>query len=348
MTNQYHDAAGRFCSKGEMKSIVDDLGAQVVRGGSSEILDQWIEMKDAYQKASASESSDASAFRAPTAKPKAPARIQHEALSELMEFGAVVTSNGSGSVTANGYDHSQYVEEIQYVYSEEDGSTDEPDAPAGWEYLRGFTNQYSYNGPVMHSSEFMGGALAEHIIDNPGTYATVMIEALPVDLDGNEEAEPVGWAVLHRIEAPAEAKVTPAEKERRRESAKELMEFGRVIQVGKEGVPFPALNGLGLSTAPEEIQYVDLDGDGGAPDPVAPKGWEYLRGFTNQQGYRGPIMHDSEFIGGGLADHILENPGFYSTVLIEGMQDPEDPEYADGDTVPVGWGVLRYVGEQSN
>lgn len=214
MTNPYHDQNGRFCSKGEMKAIVDQLGKAVAnqqagRGKAlsnserdAEIFDRWVEMKSAYEAAASGSVSEASVFSAPVAKPQAaPVRIQHEALSELMDLGRVVRSEGSGKVVDNGYDHGLYVDEIQYVYSEDDGSTDEPEAPSGWEYLRGFSGQHGYGGPVLHASESMSGGLAEHIIDNPGLYAVVAIEALPADLNSNEESEPVGWGVLRRIEA---------------------------------------------------------------------------------------------------------------------------------------------------
>ena len=39
--------------------------------------------------------------------------------------------------------------------------------------------------------------------------------------------------------------------------------------------------------------------------------WELLNGWSGQDGYAGPIMHDSEYIGGALAKYILETPGVY-------------------------------------
>lgn len=131
----------------------------------------------------------------------------------------------------------------------------------------------------------------------------------------------------------------PAAPRTSHEELSEMMDLGRVIQVAPNGA-FPALNGLGLSKAPEEVQYVDLDADGGAPDPVAPAGWEYLKGFTGQYGYSGSVMHSSEYMGGRIADHILDNPGFYAVVEIDVW-----PEDESTDAEPVGWGVLHYVGE---
>lgn len=49
----------------------------------------------------------------------------------------------------------------------------------------------------------------------------------------------------------------------------------------------------------------------------APEGWSLLTGYTRQDGYRGPSMHASEFIGGDLADHIMSTPGDYMAVMDE-------------------------------
>src|SRR5690606_21753532 len=59
-------------------------------------------------------------------------------------------------------------------------------------------------------------------------------------------------------------------------------------------------------------------------------GWEPLSGFTGQYGYRGPVLHPSERIGGGLARHILETPGDYAVATVD------DPETG----APSGWVVL--------
>lgn len=62
----------------------------------------------------------------------------------------------------------------------------------GWELLTGWTGQYSYHGPVMHPSEFVGGALADHIRETPGIYVVVTVET---DDDSEDAA---GWAVAYR------------------------------------------------------------------------------------------------------------------------------------------------------
>jgi hypothetical protein len=60
-----------------------------------------------------------------------------------------------------------------------------------WEVFSiGYTGQYSYNGGVMHASEYMGGRLLDDILDTPGTYVIVAVE---VDDDPDH---PAGWTVL--------------------------------------------------------------------------------------------------------------------------------------------------------
>jgi hypothetical protein len=62
------------------------------------------------------------------------------------------------------------------------------------------------------------------------------------------------------------------------------------------------------------------------------QGWELLTGFTGQHGYNGPLMHPSEFVGGGLERYILANPGLYCVVVIETYDDSDEP---------AGWAVAH-------
>lgn len=59
------------------------------------------------------------------------------------------------------------------------------------------------------------------------------------------------------------------------------------------------------------------------------KGWSLLNGWSGQDRYAGPIMHASEFIGGGMARWILETPGVYVALV----------DYDDDDDGPTGWAV---------
>jgi hypothetical protein len=79
-------------------------------------------------------------------------------------------------------------------------------------------------------------------------------------------------------------------------SLKELMDFDVVVHVDHNGVVTPT-DVYGPEMVDEEIEESS--------------GWRLLDGFSGQYGYSGPIMHNSEFIGGDLERYILENPGYY-------------------------------------
>ena len=58
------------------------------------------------------------------------------------------------------------------------------------------------------------------------------------------------------------------------------------------------------------------------------EGWTLLDGFSGQYGYSGPMMHSSEFIGGGLEAHILATPGIYVALVGYNLDDSEPDEWA--------------------
>jgi hypothetical protein len=79
-----------------------------------------------------------------------------------------------------------------------------------WEaFSVGYTGQHGYNGAVMHASEYLGGRLAEDILESPGTYVVCAVE---VDCSDEDETvcydtvedvrdygcdcAPAGWIVL--------------------------------------------------------------------------------------------------------------------------------------------------------
>lgn len=71
---------------------------------------------------------------------------------------------------------------------------------AGWSPLNGWSGQYSYAGPIMHPSEYIGGALEDYIREIPGVYAAVVVECLAPSAE-NDSDEPAGWMVVRQIEA---------------------------------------------------------------------------------------------------------------------------------------------------
>jgi hypothetical protein len=127
---------------------------------------------------------------------RAPARIcmpSPDKLNDVMEFDHVVQVGEGGAVTdAEGV----YAPEL-HMETDDDGQIldaherdyIEQARRQGWQLLTGWTGQYGYRGPVMHSSEFVGGALAEHILETPGTYVVTAVET---------DDEPAGWVVAYR------------------------------------------------------------------------------------------------------------------------------------------------------
>ncbi len=104
------------------------------------------------------------------------------------------------------------------------------------------------------------------------------------------------------------------------------MQFDHVIQVHEDG----------SITEPEGIWAPDVlvcaDGDGSILEEhenvmletLRESGWDLLSGFTSQFLYFGPIMHQSEFIGGALEAHIRETPGYYTAVVVYTDEDSDD------------------------
>lgn len=101
----------------------------------------------------------------------------------------------------------------------------------------------------------------------------------------------------------------------------ESVEFDRPFAVDTGGVVTWA-DGYHAPSVYGSDGEVDIDSDQ----------WEFFStGYTGQYGYNGPVMHDSEFLGGRLARDILETPGVY--VLC--------PVYWEDDSE--GWVVLRHI-----
>jgi hypothetical protein len=105
-----------------------------------------------------------------------------------------------------------------------------------------------------------------------------------------------------------------------------IMETDHVVQVHADGTVTDGPAGL---YAPGLVD-----------DELDSSHWEFFStGYTGQYGYAGPIMHDSEFIGGRLARDILAEPGIYVAVAACYLPDDNDEEITYE-----GWAVARYVG----
>lgn len=88
-------------------------------------------------------------------------------LDALISEYRVISSDGTGRTGG--------VTEIDTAqpYFEEDPDGDDHSLADGWELLTGFTGQYGYSGPAMHSSEYIGGGLERHIRRTPGLYTVL-------------------------------------------------------------------------------------------------------------------------------------------------------------------------------
>ena len=104
-----------------------------------------------------------------------------------------------------------------------------------------------------------------------------------------------------------------------------LSEPAVLVECDDEGaVMVTHLPGLG---APESFTTND---DEELAHQARAQGWTPLTGFTGQHGYNGPVMHPSEYIGGGLARHILDTPGQYAVATVD-----------DDDGEAYGWVVMH-------
>ena len=106
----------------------------------------------------------------------------------------------------------QYVHAPEvYLYVDKDGNgvgEEEIDNVAWnkpqeqWEAVKGYTGQYGYNGPTMHSSEFLGGGMARDVLENVGAvYVLVTVECMPNWEATDDETDEVrddaaGWMLL--------------------------------------------------------------------------------------------------------------------------------------------------------
>lgn len=107
----------------------------------------------------------------------------------------------------------------------------------------------------------------------------------------------------------------------------ETMSFDHVIRV-RDGVVEDMNPG-----SPGYVYAPELYWGGGEPD-LTPQNWTLLTGYSGQYRYSGPIMHESEFIGGQLEQDILAQDGYYVAVVCYDL-DLEDGE----DDKIAGWAV---------
>jgi hypothetical protein len=119
-------------------------------------------------------------------------------LNDLMEMDHVVRVAEDGTIT-DGIPN-VWAPEI-CINTDADGQISRDDerdmieqvAREGWTLLTGWTGQYlAGNSPIMHASEYIGGALEQHIRETPGLYAAVAVETL------DDDDDPAGWVLAYR------------------------------------------------------------------------------------------------------------------------------------------------------
>lgn len=125
-------------------------------------------------------------------------------LNDLMEFNQYITVHTDGRITVN--EQPCYINNIYDTFGTElDGSW------RGWSLLTGFSNQYGYNGPLFHESEYIGGGLETYIRTHPGKYVALIVYAddggtSNITDDRNAEDDIVidGWVIAYHPLQPTD------------------------------------------------------------------------------------------------------------------------------------------------
>ena len=95
----------------------------------------------------------------------------------------------------------------------------------------------------------------------------------------------------------------------------------------------------GSITEPKDVWAPDVYDDPDGDIIIDGRGWRALTGMTGQDRYHGAVMHQSEFIGKGIADYLQElaadEPQTFTVVVVRD---------ADGDLDAAdGWAILYRV-----
>lgn len=116
-------------------------------------------------------------------------------LNDVMEFDHVIRVHEDGTVSEP---RGVYGPDLNAINDADGSHTAETDPElhrqareSGWTLETGWTGQYSYSGPCMHASEFVGGGLAEHILATPGYWVTLVV------YEDNDD-DPSCWALAYR------------------------------------------------------------------------------------------------------------------------------------------------------
>lgn len=148
------------------------------------------------------------------------AQVTAETLNSAVEFDSAFTighTDDAGLTTIERADDVYAPEVYLYTDKEHNGVGEEEidlkpwNEATSWEAITGYSGQYSYSGPTMHVSEYLGGTMARDVLADKGaTYVIVSVECLPdweVDQDNEEDVElemtthnnPAGWMLLKYV-----------------------------------------------------------------------------------------------------------------------------------------------------
>lgn len=121
-----------------------------------------------------------------------------------------------------------------------------------------------------------------------------------------------------------------------------IMEFDHVIEVMEDGTIRDRNDLYAPDLCGEDADSCELLGSfHGVTGALQRDRWELLNGYSRQDRYAGPIMHNSEYIGGAMERDIRETPGVYVALVCCYWPDDEGPDTEiDFD----GWAVARYTG----
>lgn len=105
----------------------------------------------------------------------------------------------------------------------------------------------------------------------------------------------------------------------------DIMDFDHVIEIRHDGAIVDRADVWAPELCDGELPYGS--------------DWHLLDGFSGQYRYSGPMMHQSEYVGGGMERYIRENPAIY-VALVNTPMCADDCEFCDGEGCePTEWAV---------
>lgn len=127
----------------------------------------------------------------------------------------------------------------------------------------------------------------------------------------------------------------------------ENVEFDSPFIIGAQGGKETWIADVGSVYAPGVYDYVDQEGSPVGSLEIESDKWEAVRGYSSQQGYSGPEMHPSEYLGGGMARDVLADTGaIYVVCAVTNLPFWEATEEETNDVMDstAGWVLLKLKG----